>query len=184
MVAFALFQAAMITAMTTTTLFATETLHLSALWGGLALSIAAGLEVPVLLWLRTSADRGDEFATMKKAALVGVLYYLLMATAAGSVELLAVQVLNALFVAVVAGTGLTLFQRIVGMPGAAAGLQGNASRVGTTMTGPILALGANHWIGLRAVFLVAALCALVGGAAVALVHRSFRARAALIGVAS
>jgi SET family sugar efflux transporter-like MFS transporter len=178
MTGFGLFQAATMSSMTAMTLFATETLHLSAIWGGCALSIAAGLEVVVLLWLRRSADAAREFTLVPRAALFGGIYYLVVATSFGGVELLSIQVLNAIFVGVIIGSGLTLFQRVVGMPGAASAMQSNASRTGALLGGPILALGSNHWIGLRAVYLAAAVCALLGGVAIELARRSFERRSA------
>ena len=49
--------------------------------------------------------------------------------------LLAGQLLNAAFYAVVAGIGLTYFQGIVDRPGLATGLYMNASRLGSIFSG-------------------------------------------------
>jgi len=65
---------------------------------------------------------------------------------------MAVQILNAWFFAVVAGTGLALFQRIIARPGAATGLYTNTRRLGAIVSGPLIGLGALTALGYRGVF--------------------------------
>lgn len=173
---FSLMQASMMSAMTVTTLYATKVLHTSSLWGGLSLSLAAGLEVPVLLRLRKMSDRGEEFKLLNTGVAVGVIYYLVMAVAVSGPMMLAAQVLNAFYVAVLLATGLTLFQRIMGLPGAAAGLQSNTARVAALLMGPFIGIGANHWIGLRGVFVTCAVSAVIGASLVMLSRNSVEAR--------
>jgi SET family sugar efflux transporter-like MFS transporter len=173
---FGLLQAAISSAMNVTALYATTTLGLAAVWGGLALSFAAGLEVPVLFWLKRSANNAQEFRAVSRAAIAGIAYYAVMASASSGVEIIGLQFLNAAFVGVVVGSGLTLFQRVVGMPGAAAGLQSNAVQAGKMLVGPIVAVGANRWIGLRAVYAVDALCVLLALVALLWVRRRFERR--------
>jgi SET family sugar efflux transporter-like MFS transporter len=96
-----------------------------------------------------------------------------MAAVSGPLPLLALQLLNAAFFAVVAGVGLPLFQEIIPRPGLASGLYTNTRRLGAIVSGPIIALGSLA-IGYRAVF---AACAVLTGLAllvVALLGRVLR----------
>ncbi len=159
--AFAALQATNSTAVAMTTLFATHTLHLSPLWGGVALGVAAGLEVPALFLLGRESRRMSDVSLLGTACVVGAAYYLLVGLAPSGYVLVALQVLNAASYAVVAGVGLTLFQAIIAGPGAAAGLLSNAQRVGALLSAPLIALGSFLPGGIRAVFVACAGVALL-----------------------
>ena len=160
-VAFAVLQSTNTAAVAITTLFATRTLHLTPVWGGVALGVAAGLEVPALLLLSRGSRRIGELPLLSLACLAAIAYYIGVSVAPNGYVLIGLQVLNAGFVAVVAGVGLTLFQSIVAGPGAAAGLMSNAQRGGALMSGPLIGLGSLLGEGLRTVFLAAAVVALL-----------------------
>ena len=165
--AFACLQAANSTSVSTITLFTTKDLHLSPIWGGIALGTAAGLEVPALLFLGRRGRRFSDVTALSVACVLGVAYFLVMSMVGGGVPMVLAQVLNASFYGVVAGVGLTLFQSIIAGPGAAAGLMSNAQRIGGLFTGPIVGLGTILPGGLRTVFV---LCALVTTASLVLVR--------------
>jgi SET family sugar efflux transporter-like MFS transporter len=73
--------------------------------------------------------------------------------------------LNAVFIAIVAGVGLALFQRVIPRPGLATGLYTNTRRVGAIISGPIIALGSIATLGYRNVFIA---CAILAAAALPL----------------
>jgi len=145
-----------------TALFAVRSLHSTSLWGGIALGLAAGLEVPALLWLRKAVMKHSEVRLISYAALAGVGYYFLMATARSGEEMLIIQVLNATFVATYAAVRLMIFQRVVPLPGAAMGLQTNSGLVGALLTGPVIGASALGPWGLRTVFVLCAGCLVLG----------------------
>ncbi len=87
-------------------LFVTETLKLAVMWSGAALGVAAALEIPALLVIGWLSRRFSDLTILASGCLAGVAYYAAMAAVTGPVLLLAVQLLNAWFFAVVAGTGL------------------------------------------------------------------------------
>lgn len=159
--AFAVLQATNSASVAVTTLFATRDLHLSPVWGGVALGVAAGLEVPGLLLLGRASRRLGDLQLLTLACLAGIAYYLGVSVTPNGYVLVVLQVLNAAFVAVMAGVGLTLFQSIIGGPGAAAGLLSNAQRGGALLSGPLIGVGAVLGSGLRAVFVAAAVVASV-----------------------
>ncbi|XVV15075.1 MFS transporter [Actinoplanes sp. CA-131856] len=145
-------------------LYVTERLGLGVAWAGIALGVAAGLEIPALLLIGKLTDRVPGRLLLLSGCVAGIVYYAAMAFAHGPVLLLGLQVLNAWFFATVAGVGLTLFQEIIPRPGLAAGLYTNTRRLGSIAAGPLLGLGAATSLGYGAVF---AACAVVTAAALA-----------------
>jgi SET family sugar efflux transporter-like MFS transporter len=146
-------------------LFVTETLGLDVAWAGIALGVAAVLEIPALLLIGRLNRRFSSLALIGAGCMAGITYYAAMAVVSGQVLLLGVQALNAVFFAVVAGVGLTLFQQIIARPGLASGLYANTRRLGAIVSGPIIALGSLA-MGYRAVFVV---CAVLTGLALVVV---------------
>ncbi len=170
-VAFVLLQSTNFAAVSVTTLFVTDRLGLDALWGGVALGTAAALEVPILLILARFVARVPAVRLIGLGAVAGITYDLAMAALRGPVPLVAVQVLNATFVAAVSGVGLTLFQHVVPRPGLASGLFMNTTRVGAILAGVLITLGAVPGLGYAAVFLACAAVGLLGVALVVVADR-------------
>ena len=142
-------------------LFVTDRLGLAVGWAGIALGVAAGLEIPALLLIGKLTDRVAAPALLLSGCVAGVVYYAAMVFVRGPVLLLGLQVLNAWFFATVAGAGLTLFQQIIPRPGLAAGLYTNTRRLGAIASGPLIGLGSATRLGYGAVFAAAAVVTLV-----------------------
>lgn len=172
---FVLLQAANATVVAVMALFVTHDLGLDVVWSGTALGVAATAEIPALLLLGRLDGRVSDVALVVSGSVVGTAYFVLMAVVTGPVGLLAVQLLNAWAFAVVAGTGLGLFQRIVARPGLAAGLYANTRRLGGVVSGPVIALGGATAWGYDAAFLVCAGLTLAGVVVVVLALRTARA---------
>jgi SET family sugar efflux transporter-like MFS transporter len=147
-VAFVLLQTMLFAAVSVVTLYVTARLGLDVLWGGIALGLAAGLEIPVLLLLGPLVGRFGAARLLLAGSVAGIVYYAAMAVlVSGPVSLLAAQVLNAVYVATIAGVGLTLFQESIPLPGLASGLFMNTQRLGSIIAGPVLALGSLPGLG-------------------------------------
>ncbi len=158
------------------TLFSTETLHLSPVWGGVALGVAAAIEVPALLGLaRLYRKKQDDFRILTIASVIGIGYYLGVAAVPSGALLILLQIPNALFYAVVAGVGLTIFQALIAGPGRASGMLANSQLVGAILAGPLVALGSLGSLGLRAVWIG---CAIVTLGLLGLMHVTRRLIAA------
>lgn len=157
-----LFQTTNATAVSFLTIYSVETLQLEALWGGLALGIAAGLEIPALVIFGRIGDRVSHLTVMVLGAVAGVGYYLGIALATGPVMLIGLQVLNAITVATVAGIGMTLFQEILPGAGFSTGLFMNTRRIGAIISGPLIALGALEPLGQRGVFIACTVLTAIG----------------------
>lgn len=169
-----LFQTTNATAVSFLTIYSVETLQLEAVWGGLALGIAAGLEIPALVMFGRIGDRVSHLTVMVLGAVAGVGYYLGIALATGPVMLIGLQVLNAITVATVAGIGMTLFQEILPGAGFSTGLFMNTRRIGAIISGPLIALGALEPLGQRGVFWACALLTALGLIVMEVVRRSSR----------
>jgi len=176
---FVLLQAANATVVSVMALFTTGDLGIDVVWSGVALGAAAAAEIPALLALGRLGGRFSDLALVVSGSVVGIAYFLLMAVVTGPVGLVAVQLLNAWAFAVIAGTGLGLFQRIVARPGLASGLYANTRRLGGVVSGPVIGLGGATAWGYSGAFLVCAALTAVGLLLVVVALRTTRAPAAV-----
>ena len=117
--AFVALQATNYTVVAIMGVFVTQTLGLDVVWAGIALGVAAGLEIPFLLLSRRLSRRYSNLTLVAAGSLVGVVFYVGMAAVSGTVALIGLQILNACFFAAVAGVGLALFQEVIARPGMA-----------------------------------------------------------------
>ena len=111
--AFVLLQAANATVTSIMTLFVTETMRIDVIWAGIALGVAAGLEVPALVLIGRLSLRFSSLRLIATGCIAGIAYYVAMAYVTGPVMLIALQPLNAWCFAAIAGVGLTLFQQMI-----------------------------------------------------------------------
>lgn len=169
-VAFVLIQATNSATTAVLILFVGEGLGLPLLWAGLALSLAAALEIPALVWLGRLSERFSLTGLMMFGCLAGLGYVVGMAFAREPWQILSLQVLNAIFVAVLSGIGMALFQHIIAGPGLATGTFGNTRRVANILTGPLIGLAGTPF-GYPAVFLSCAVLITAGGVTIGLVGR-------------
>ena len=172
--AFILLQAANATAMTMMTVYVTQTLGLDVLWAGIALGVAAAVEVPALLLMGRLSARYSHLALIAAGCVSGIAYYVGLALVSGPVLLIALQLLNALAFAAIAGIGLPLFQQMIPRPGLATGLYLNTRRLGAIVSGPIIAVGSLTVLGQRGIFVTCAAATLVGLVIIVIASRTTR----------
>ena len=154
------------------TLYVTETLHLNVMWAGIALGVAAALEVPALVFIGRLSDRFSHLGLVATGCLAGIAYYLGRAFVTGPIVLIALQLLNAWSFAGIAGIGLPLFQQMIPRPGLSTGLYMNTRRIGSIVSGPIIAIGSLTVFGQRGIFLASAVLTLIGLAIIAIASRT------------
>jgi MFS transporter, SET family, sugar efflux transporter len=157
MSAFVLLQATNATAMTIMTVDVTETLHLDVMWAGIALGVAAALEVPALISMGRLSDRYSHLGLLATGCVAGIAYYIGLANVTGPIALIGLQLLNAWSFAGVSGIGLPLFQQMIPRPGLSTGLYMNTRRLGAIVSGPIIAIGSLTVFGQRGIFLACAI---------------------------
>ncbi|MFH8253071.1 MFS transporter [Microbacterium sp. B2969] len=173
--AFVALQATNATASSIMTLFTVNSLHLNAIWGGVALGVAALAEVPALMLLGRLTPRFGQVPLLLVGCVVGILFYVLMAIVHDPVTLIAAQLLNAWFFATVTGIGLTLFQDIIPRPGLASGLFTNTRRIGAVVAGGVIAIAGTS-LGFPGVFTACAILTALALMLVIIVWRSIRIR--------
>jgi len=174
MEAFILLQATNATAMTIMTVYVTETLRLDVMRAGIALGVAAALEVPALLLIGRLSNRFSHLGLIATSCLAGIGYYLGLAFATGPIMLVGLQLLNTWSFAGIAGIGLPLFQHMIPRPGLSTGLYMNTRRIGSIVSGPIIAIGSLTVLGQRGIFLTSAVLTLIGLAIIAIASRTLR----------
>ncbi|MFC0676201.1 hypothetical protein ACFFF6_19825, partial [Brachybacterium hainanense] len=170
--AFVLLQATNATGMTIMTVYVTQAMGLDLLWAGVALGVAAGLEVPALLGIGRLSQRFSLLGLLVTSCIAGVAYYVGLAAATGPVMLIALQLLNAWSFAGISGVGLPLFHQLIPRPGLSTGIYANTRRIGSIVTGPIIALGAWPLLGQRTIFVA---CAVLTVLALAIIIGARRA---------
>ncbi|HBW2748086.1 MFS transporter [Klebsiella variicola] len=120
------------------------------MWG-----TAAGLEIPTMLIAGYYARRFGKRFLMRLSAVAGVLFYVGMLTVHTPALLLAMQVLNAVYIGILAGIGMLYFQDLMpGQAGAATTLYTNTTRVGWIIAGSLAGVVAEIW-SYHAVFWIA-----------------------------
>ena len=141
------------------------------LWAGVALGLAALLEIPALLLTGRLLARTSAWSLVAAGCVSGVAYYGLVALVPDPVVYVAAQPLNAVFFAVVAGVGLTVFQDTFPAPGLASGLFTNTRRIGAVLSGLLITAVAPAADSYRMVFVASAAIVAVVLAGVVLARR-------------
>ncbi len=138
-------------------LYLIHELHLAEKLAGVMMGTAAGLEIPTMLVAGYLSRRLGNRLLMRVAVGAGLLFYLGLLYFTGPAALLALQLLNAIFIGILAGIGMIYFQDLMpGQAGAATTLFSNSGRVGWIIAGSLAGLMATFW-PFHAVFFVALL---------------------------
>ncbi|SCC64445.1 sugar efflux transporter SetB [Kosakonia oryziphila] len=127
-------------------LFIIDELHLSEKLAGVMMGTAAGLEIPTMLIAGYYAKRFGKRFLMRVSAVAGIFFYTGMLTVHTPATLLALQVLNAIYIGILAGIGMLYFQDLMpGQAGSATTLYTNTTRVGWIIAGSLAGVVAEIW---------------------------------------
>ena len=141
-------------------LFIINELHLSEKLAGIMMGTAAGLEIPTML----IAKRFGKRFLMRIAAVAGLLFYLGMLTVHTHELLLALQLLNAIYIGILAGIGMLYFQDLMpGQAGSATTLYTNTTRVGWIIAGSMAGVVAEIWNYHTVFWIALVMCTLTMG---------------------
>jgi MFS transporter, SET family, sugar efflux transporter len=159
-VAFTLLQCPLTLAVQALPLFIGKDLGGDVRYAGIILGMCAALEIPLMLALGALTTRIRLRVLVLAGAGCGVAYYALAAVASSIWMLAVAQLLNALFIAAVAGLGISYAQDMLpGHPGRATTLYSNTFPIGAVLAGPLFGL-AQHF-GFRLAYVSStALCAI------------------------
>lgn len=136
-------------------LYIINELHLPEKLAGVMMGTAAGLEIPTMLIAGYYAKRLGKRFLMRVAIGAGLLFYIGMLTLHNQYMLLGLQLLNAIFIGILAGIGMIYFQDLMpGQAGAATTLYTNTTRVGWIIAGSMAGVVAEIW-NYHSVFFIA-----------------------------
>jgi SET family sugar efflux transporter-like MFS transporter len=128
---------------------------------GVLMGSAACLEIPTMLIAGYLAKQLGKRFLMRFAVVAGVIFYGCILFTTGAAMLIALQLLNAIFIGILAGIGMLYFQDLMpGQAGAATTLFTNSTRAGWILAGSLAGVIAQFWT-YHAVF-YAALAMVVG----------------------
>jgi SET family sugar efflux transporter-like MFS transporter len=121
---------------------------------GLVVGICAGLEIPIMLVLGAFGRRISNHTLLMIGSIIAVIYFFILSVSNDPMQLIIAQLLQATFVAIVMGNGLSYFTNMLpDSPGEATTLYTNASTIGRligTLGSGIIA----QFIGFRSVYWV------------------------------
>jgi SET family sugar efflux transporter-like MFS transporter len=145
-------------------LYVTRDLHLSAALVGLMAGVCAALEIPLMIVVGRVADRIGKLRLVAAAVLLAVVFFCLLPVAGSVPGLIALQVLNAIWTAVLASIPMVLVQQEVpGGTGAVSALYSSTFSISQLLGGALTGVVAAQ-AGYRNVFWVCAgLCVLAIG---------------------
>ncbi|WP_232836890.1 sugar efflux transporter [Lentzea terrae] len=150
-VAFVFLQGAVGLAVSGLPLFVTTELHGTAGDAGLAMGLCAALEIPMILWFGSLANRMSQHKLVVIGAMIALGYHGLMLFTDAVWQVMAAQLLHATVISLVMGVGLTYFQSLdPGRPGHASTMFSNTQIVGGMIAGALL--GVSQEFGFRWVY--------------------------------
>lgn len=117
-----------------TPLFIVHTLHAQPRYVGLVISTSAGLEIPIMIGLGAIAKRYSNHVLLIYGCVIAMVFYTILGLTSQLWVLFAIQILQASYIAIVMGIGLSYFQDILpDAPGVATTLYSNASSIGVLL---------------------------------------------------
>ncbi|MBL7635318.1 sugar efflux transporter SetB [Atlantibacter hermannii] len=127
-------------------LYIINELHYPEKLAGIMMGTAAGLEIPTMLIAGYYARRCGKRFLMRIATVAGLLFYIGMLTFHHPIVLLGMQLLNAIYIGILAGIGMLYFQDLMpGQAGSATTLYTNTTRVGWIIAGSMAGVIAEIW---------------------------------------
>ncbi|WP_313637570.1 sugar efflux transporter [Paenibacillus sp.] len=137
-----------------TALFITNNLGGSTSDVGLVSSICAALEIPFMIMLGLLSAKYSNRSLMMCGAVLGGAYYLVVILSSSMWQMLAAQILLAVFVAVISAIGISYIQDLLpSMPGYASTLYSNSSTIGR-LIGSLVGGGLATIVGYRYSFVL------------------------------
>lgn len=121
-------------------------IHLSEQVAGVMMSIAAAIEIPVMLIAGYCTKFMSKKMLLISAMIAGICYYIGLSIAKVESELLALQIFNGLFIGILASIGMLYFQEL--MPykmGSATTLFNNTSGASWVLAGPITGASTSYF---------------------------------------
>ncbi|WP_338113162.1 MFS transporter [Paenibacillus artemisiicola] len=121
---------------------------------GLVVSICAGLEIPIMFALGAVGRKLSNHSLMISACFIAIIYNVILSVSTHSWQLIGAQLLQAVFVAIVMGNGLSYFTELLpNSPGRSSAIYYNGTIIGRlvgNLGGGMIA----QFVGIRDVYWV------------------------------
>ncbi len=128
---------------------------------GWLMGLAAGLEIPVMLLAGKYSQKVGNGVLLLISAMSAIFFYVILITCENGVVLFAAQGLNAIYIGIIAGIGMTVFQDLMpGFAGQASTLFSNSIRCGGIIAGTLAGL-ITEYFGYHGVFVCALMLAVM-----------------------
>ncbi|MEV6243374.1 sugar efflux transporter [Lentzea sp. NPDC051838] len=148
--AFTFLQGSVALAVSGLPLFVTTNLQGTAGDAGLAMGLCAALEIPMMLWFGSLANRMSQHKLVVIGAAISLSYHGLMVFAHAVWQVMALQLLHATVISLIMGVGITYFQSLdPERPGHATTMFSNTQIVGGMVAGALLGVAAQfgyRWV--------------------------------------
>ncbi|GGN09575.1 MFS transporter [Lentzea pudingi] len=149
--AFLFLQGAVALAVSGLPLFITTELNGTAGDAGLAMGLCAALEIPMMLWFGSLANRMSQHRLVLIGAVIALGYHGVMVFTDSIWQVMAAQLLHATVISLIMGVGITYFQSLDPLrPGHATTMFSNTQIVGSMVAGALL--GVSQGLGFRWVY--------------------------------
>ncbi|HUQ60785.1 sugar efflux transporter [Lentzea sp.] len=149
--AFTFMQGSVALAVSGLPLFITTNLGGTAGDAGLTMGLCAALEIPMMLWFGSLANRMSQHRLVLIGAVISLSYHGLMLFTDAVWQVMAAQLLHATVISLVMGVGITYFQSLdPGRPGHATTMFSNTQIVGSMVAGALL--GVSQGLGFRWIY--------------------------------
>jgi SET family sugar efflux transporter-like MFS transporter len=160
-VAFVFLQGAVALAVSGLPLFITTELRGTMGDAGLAMGLCAALEIPMMLWFGSLANRMSQHKLVLLGAAISLSYHGLMVFTDSIWQVMAAQLLHATVISLIMGVGITYFQSLdPDRPGHATTMFSNTQIVGGMIAGALV--GVSHELGFRWVYVFSLSMCVVG----------------------
>lgn len=138
-------------------LFISKVLVADVRWSGVFLGLASFIEFPIMVCAGLLIVRTGKRVMMLLGAAAGIGFFVSLIWINSITGMLAAQILNAVFIGMLGGVGVSCFMELLPKsPGVAATLFTTSARVGSVIGGGLAGVIA-HFFGFEAVFVLAAL---------------------------
>lgn len=128
---------------------------------GWLMGLAAGLEIPVMLLAGKYSQKVGNGVLLLISAMSAIFFYVILITCENGVLLFAAQGLNAIYIGIIAGIGMTVFQDLMpGFAGQASTLFSNSIRCGGIIAGTLAGV-ITEYFGYHGVFVCALMLAVM-----------------------